>query len=174
MKSFIFKASGILLMIFMAGGTVFAANTAVVGATVTVQNISLTVTANSTISYGTLAIGATKGTNASDLNTTPIVQNNGNVTEDFAIKGQDATGSTQTWTLATTAGSAQYYHKFCTATCNTPPTNYTALTTNNQTLATSKATSATQSFDLYLGTPTSGVTDYTSHAVDVTLTATAS
>jgi len=171
---FVVKIFTMLLIVFMSGDTVLAANTAVVGATVTVQNISLTISSNSTITYGTLALSATKGTNAADLNTTPVATNNGNVTEDFAIKGQNATGSSQTWTLATTAGSAQYYHKFCTATCNTPPTNFTALTTNNQTLVTSKAVNATQSFDLYLGTPTSGVTDYTSHAVDVTLTATAS
>jgi hypothetical protein len=161
------------LLLATTTGSAIAATTAGVAATVTIQSVSVNVTSNPTVSYGTLVLGATKGTNALDLNTTPVATNNGNVPEDFTLSGQNATGTSQTWTLASTAGSAQYFHKFCTATCTTPPTNYTALTTSNTTLASIVSVSGTQSFDLYLGTPTSGITDYTSHDVSVTVTATA-
>lgn len=139
-----------------------AADTATVTATVTVQNISVTVS-DGTVAYGTLANNTSAGTNPSDLQT---ATNNGNVTENFQIKGQNSVG----WTLAATAGSDQYVHKFCTATCGTPPTNYTALTTSYQTLATGKAVSGTQTFDLYITTPNPS-TVYTVQSVDITVLA---
>lgn len=141
-----------------------AATTAAVTATVTVQNISVTVTDGS-VSYGTMANNASAGTNPADTQT---ATNNGNVTEIFYIKGQN----TANWTLGATAGSDQYVHKFCTATCGTAPTNYTALTTSNQELAASVASSGTQTFDLYLTTPNPS-TVYTQQSVDVTITAAA-
>jgi hypothetical protein len=152
-------------LLFLLSTPVQAASTASVAATVTVQNISVAVT-DGTISYGTLALSASTGTNGSDTQT---ATNDGNVTEDFNIKGQN----TAAWTLTGSVGSNQYVHRFCTATCASAPTNYTALTTNYQTLAASKATSATQTFDLYLSTPTS-TSSYTQQSVDVIVQATAS
>ncbi len=158
-----------LLGVFLFNQNVFAATTASVTATVTVQNISVTVS-DGTVAYGTLGLNATASTRSPvDLQT---ATNNGNVAETFNIKGMDATGSTQTWTLAAIAGSGQYIHGFCTATCTTPPTNYTALTTSYATLGTNIAVSGTQTFDLYINTPTA-VTDYTVHTVDVTVQAVA-
>ena len=141
-----------------------AATTGTVAATVTVQNISITVT-DGTVAYGTLALNASAGTNATDTQT---ATNNGNVAEAFNIRGQNSTG----WTLGAAAGSDTYVHKFCAATCTTPPTNYTALIITNQTLAASVAASGTQTFDLYITTPTSS-TVFTSQSVDVIITATA-
>lgn len=146
---------------------VFAADTAAVTATVTVQNISVSVS-DGTLTYGTMAVSSTKSTIAGELNDLQTATNNGNVTEDFNIRGQNSAA----WTLGATAGSEQYFHKFCTATCGTPPTNYTALTTNYQTLGTAISTSGTKTFDLQLGTPSSTAT-YTQQSVDVTVQAVA-
>lgn len=143
---------------------VWAATTATVTATVTVQNISVTVTDGS-VAFGTLGNNSSAGTNPADTQT---ATNNGNITEALNIKGQNSTG----WTLAATAGSDQYVLKFCTATCGTAPTNYTALTTNYQTLAASVAQSGTQTFDLYITTPNPS-TVFTQQSVDVTVQAAA-
>ena len=140
-----------------------AATTASVAATVTVQNISVSV-ASGTVAYGTLAVNTSAGTNPANTQT---ATNNGNITETFNIKGQDSTN----WTLGGTAGANIYVHKFCTATCGTPPTNYTALTTNYQTLGTGVTVSGTKTFDLYITTPTSS-TNFTQQSVDVTVQAT--
>lgn len=141
---------------------VYAADTAAVTATVTVQNISVAVSDGS-VAYGTLSLNTSAGTNGTDTQT---ATNDGNVTADLNIRGQNTAG----WTLAGTAGANQYVHRFCTATCGTPPTNYTALTTSYQTLAASVATSGTQTFDLHITTPTS-TASYTQQSVDVTVQA---
>ena len=140
-----------------------AADTASVAATVTVQNISVSV-ADGTVAYGILAVNTSAGTNPADLQT---ATNNGNITEAFNIKGQNSAN----WTLGAAAGADTYVHKFCTATCGTPPTNYTALTTSYQTLGTGVAVSGTKTFDLYITTPTSS-TNFTQQSVDVTVQAT--
>ncbi len=149
---------------FFLTGVVRAANSATVTATVTVQNVSVTV-ADGVVSYGVLGSNSSAGTNASDTQT---ATNNGNIAEDFVIKGQN----TANWTLGATAASDQYIHRFCTATCGSAPTNYTALTTNNQTLATNVAASGTQTFDLHITTPNPS-TVFTQQSVDVIVTATA-
>jgi len=141
-----------------------AAGTATIAATVTVQNISVSVS-DGTIAYGTLGSNSSAGTNGTDTQT---ATNNGNVAEDFNIKGQNS-GS---WTLGGTAGADQYVHKFCTATCGSAPTNYTALTTSYQALANSVAASGTQTFDLYITTPNPS-TVFTQQSVDVTVQAVA-
>lgn len=143
----------------------FASTTASVAATVTTQNISVSVTDGS-VSYGTLSPGGSKSTISSDLNDTQTATNDGNVAEDFNIKGQN----TANWTLSATSGTDQYSHKFCTGTCGTPPTNFTALTTNYQSLASNKAAAATQTFDLQITVP-SPSTVYTQQSVDVTVQA---
>jgi len=171
MKKLLFAAISVLAisLIMAIGQYVMAAATSTVGATVTVQNISVTVT-DGTVAYGALGLNATSSTRSPvDLQS---AVNNGNVNEQFNVKGMNATGSTQTWTLAATAGSAQYIHGFCTTGCTAPPTGYTALTTSYATLAASVAATATSTFDLYINTPTA-TTDYTVHTADVTVQAVA-
>ena len=141
---------------------VYAAETADVTATVTVQNISVSV-ADGTVAYGTLALNTTADTNPGDLQT---ATNDGNVTVEFNIQGQDSAN----WTIAGSAGANQYVHQFCTATCGSPPTNYTALTTSYSTLAASVAAAGTQTFDLAITTPTS-TASYVQQNVDVTVQA---
>lgn len=157
--------SFVCLCLFTA--KVDAANTGTVSATVTAQNISVTV-ADGTVTYGILAVSTSKSTTAADLNDLQTATNNGNVAEDFNIKGQDSTA----WTLAATPGSEQYTHRFCTSSCTNPPTSYTALTTNYQTLGTNITTSGTKTFDLQLSTPTS-TTNFDSQSVHVTIQAVA-
>ena len=153
--------TGLVLSSLRAG----AAETATVTATVTAQNVSVTVSDNS-VTYGTMSLGSSKSTIT--LSDTQTATNAGNITSQLNIKGQNSTG----WTLAGTAGSDQYVHKFCTASCSTPPTNYTALTVNYQTLSASIAASGTQDFDLELTVPNSSTT-YTQQSVDVIVQAVA-
>jgi hypothetical protein len=153
--------TGLVLSSLRAG----AAETATVTATVTAQNVSVTVSDNS-VTYGTMSLGSSKSTIT--LSDTQTATNAGNITSQLNIKGQNSTG----WTLAGTAGSDQYVHKFCTASCSTPPTNYTALTVNYQTLSASIAASGTQDFDLELTVPNSSST-YTQQSVDVIVQAVA-
>lgn len=145
-----------------------AATTAVVTATVTPQNISITLTTDGSVAYGTQTLSSTADTTSNGVNDTETVQNNGNVTEDFDIKGANSAA----WTLGATAGSNQYAHKFCITTCDSSPT-WTALTTNDQVLAASVAASGTQAFDLQLLVPTS-TSSYTQQSLSVTVTASAS
>jgi len=163
MKSLI-AILGILGMVgLVVGPLAYAANTATVTATVTVQNISLTVSDGS-ITYGTIAQNSSKST--CDLSDTQTVTNNGNVAETFNIKGQNSAN----WTLAATAGSDQYVHKFATSSC--PWTSGTALTTSYQTMATNVAVNATTTLNLQITTPNPS-TVYTQQSVDVTVEAVA-
>lgn len=152
---------------FMESSQVDAADTAVVSATVTVQNISVTVSPG-TVAYGTMALNSSKSTISADLNAEQTVTNNGNVSEQFNIRGQNSAN----WTLGLTAGSDIYVHQFCSAACTSPPTNFTGLTTNYQTLAASVAASGTQALHLRLTTPTASSV-FTQQSVDVTLQAVA-
>lgn len=167
----IFAGISVLALIAVAF-PVQGADTAGVTATVTVENISVTVSDGS-VAYGTLAVNTAQGTAINDsdsLDDTQTATNNGNITENFNIRGSDS----GTWTLAGSAGANQYVHEFCrgdTGDCDGSPTN-TALTTSYQALDTSVAKDDTQDFDLRITTPTSS--DFTEHNVNVTVQAVAS
>jgi hypothetical protein len=168
------KSLAFLCILSLLSGilSVQAADNATVTATVTVQNIAVSITANGTITYGTLGQNATKSTNSADLNTPITVRNDGNIAEDFDINGQNSAS----WTLAGSVGSDQYKHMFCKTTdgsCASPPTSYTALTTTPAALYTSVAALGTKIFDLYINTPNPS-TVFTSQSVDVLITASAS
>jgi hypothetical protein len=153
------------------GGLVYAADTAAVTATVTAQNISVSVS-DGTVSYGTMAVSTYQTTLPAGVNDAQTATNNGNVTEDFNIKGQNSAN----WTLAGTPGPDAYEHQFCNDTdndCSNPPTTpYTDMTTNYTTLDTGIPPSGTNLFQLRLGTPTVS-TNFTAQSVDVTVQAVA-
>lgn len=155
------------LLLSLSFGVVTKAQTeGTVTATVTAQEVSVSVS-DGTVEYGTLAVSTTENTAASgSLNDTQTATNDGNVTADLEIKGQDATGGTG-WTLAGTIGADQYIHDFCITDCDGTPT-WTPLTTTYQTLASSVAAAGTQDFDLRLSMPSS-TTDYVQKSVDVTV-----
>ena len=142
-----------------------------VAATVTVQNISVSV-GDGVVAYGALPVSTSEDTTSGGLNDTQIATNNGNVTEDLEIKGIDSAN----WTLVASIGVAdEYVHKFCkvdTGDCDGTPT-WTALTTSYQTLKTGVAALGTYDFDLEITTPSSS-TNYTQQSVNVTVLATAS
>jgi len=163
MKSLIASIAILGLVGMVVGITASATDQASVTATVTVQNISVVVTDGS-ISYGILAVGTATSTVGVDQQT---ATNNGNVTENFNIRGQN-TGCP--WTLASSVGANTYKHEFSK---DNGSTWTAALTTSNQSLATSVATSTSQTFDLQITTPTSS-TCYNQQSVDVTVQVTAS
>jgi hypothetical protein len=117
------------------------------------------------ITYGTIPANSTKSTCTSELNDAQTVTNNGNVTENFLIKGQNSAN----WTLAATAGSNQYVHKFLNGACSTF-SGGTALTTSDQSFATGISPSGTATLNLQINTPNPS-TVYTQQSVDVTITA---
>jgi len=128
--------------------------------------VSVIVTPSS-IAYGTVSLGTSKNTTLGQHLT---VTNNGTVTEDFSIKSSNATrdGGT-TWTLVTGApGLNEFKHEFST----NSGSNWTALTTGYQSLATGIAPNATQVFDLQIGMPTS-TTDYEEHTIIIAVLAVA-
>lgn len=132
--------------------------------------ISVTITANDTISYGMLPAGGSRSTHSGDMDTTIIAQNDGTVTEIFNIRGQNTACP---WTLAATVGGDQYVHQFCKTTdvsCTSPPANYTPLSTSYQTLYTGVATGQTRNFDLRIIVPNPS-SCFTQQSVDVTIQA---
>jgi hypothetical protein len=143
----------------------FAATTGTIAATVTAQNISLTV-ADGSVAYGTIALSSSANTTASGLNDLQTATNNGNVAEDFNIKSTDGTGGT-TWTLSGTAiGSNQYMHNFSV----NSGSNWTAMTTAYAALGSNISASGTKTFDLQILTPSSS-TDYVQKSITVTVQA---
>jgi hypothetical protein len=164
-SKYAFALITVMTMTFVA--PVLAADTATVTATVTAQNISVSVS-DGTITYGIMAVNTSKDTTAGSLNDAQTATNNGNVAEDFNIRGQDSAA----WVLGASAGSEQYTQKFCLTSCTSYPTSYTSLTTSYQTLANSVATSGNQLFHIGLTTPTATAT-YTSQSVDVIVQAVA-
>jgi len=151
-----------LLLIFVT--VVKAIDTGSVTATVTAQNISLSITANPTFDYGTLAVGTTE--NTVHLAKTATASNDGNIAEKFNIQGANTTGCV--WTLDSTIGTANHYvHGFST----TGGVPYTALTAGYQVLAASVASSGTKNFDLQITVPSSS-SCYTTATAVVTVQAT--
>jgi len=125
------------------------------------------------VAYGIMPANTSKSTLPGELNDMQTATNDGNVTENFNIKGQDATGGGCTWTLASTNGTDQYVHQFCNDTdydCSNPPTNYTALTTSYQALDTGIPVGGTVQIQLRLTTPTSS-SCFGQQSVDVTIQA---
>ncbi len=129
----------------------FTVNTGGVCCTVTTKIISVTVDTSS-YDYGVTGLNQSK--QSAEITAT----NNGNITENFNIRGANATISGGTpWTLSTSGvGADQYMHKFGLPTYTT----FTALSTDNQQMVTGVETATGASlgqrkFKLELWTPTS-------------------
>jgi hypothetical protein len=165
MKSLIATLCTLGVVGMVIGVAVLGATEATITATVTVQNISLSVSDGS-IAYGVLPVNTSKSTCDFSPYDTQTVTNDGNVAEDFSIKGQNS----QNWTLADTAGTDQYVHKFATSSC--PWTSGTALTTSYQTMATNIPVNGSVTLNLQITTPTA-TNYYTQQDVSVTVMAAA-
>lgn len=148
---------------------VYADDEGEVTATVTVTNVSLTVTTDGIIAYGTLSASSTKDTTSSGVDDTQTVQNNGNVAIDVKVKAT-ADANVTPWSIGGTAGDEVYTHKTCVATCDSTP-SWAAMTTSYGTaILTNIATSGTGDVDFQVGTPTVTVS-FTSKSVNVYLMA---
>jgi hypothetical protein len=148
-----------------------ASDNAAVTATVTVQNVTVSLN-HASFDYGIIANNTASSTLPLWSGAGIIATNDGNVSEDFDINGAD----TVDWAIKTTAGGDEYVHKFCNDTddvCTSPPTSYSALTTSPTPLKTSIGTSGTCVFQLQITTPNPD-THYTQQSAAVTITASAS
>lgn len=135
---------------------VLAATEGAVTATVTPQIVAISV-APPTVDYGTLDFSATDISRTVGLSGTITVTNDGNVNEDFAIKGDNSTNWTLDSSPANTGTVAidQFVHRFdADATFTDGTAN--ALSTSNQSLGVGVASSATQDFELQMNMPLSG------------------
>lgn len=126
--------------------------------------ISVAVTSDGSISFGTLGSGQSKNTTASDLNDTQVARNDTNIAEDFNIKTVAPAG----WTLGTVAGSNTYVYEFSTNSGGA----WTKFITSDayQTLVTNIAPNATTNLDLRFTSPNPS-TSGTQKSIGVTIQA---
>ena len=127
--------------------------------------VSVTLTSDGTVAYGTLDNNTSKST--IELSDSQIAQNDGNITEDFNIKTSTAIGGTG-WTLGASPGSDIFKHEFST----NAGSNWTTFTTADvyQTLATGVAVSGTKTIDLRLTSP-NPATDGVQKTITITVQA---
>jgi len=155
------------LFLYIAG-PVFAQATDTVSATVTVQNVSVSVT-DGIVDFQTIASSGTKDTTTGGegVDDSQTATNDGNVSVDLDIKAVD----TANWTLGATAGVETYTMKYCTSDCDSSPTwTSVGIHPSYATLATGVAASGSQVFDLQVGVPTS-TSNYTEQTITVTVMA---
>lgn len=119
----------------------------------------------STVDYGVLDLGYANAAPTGD----PVlrVENNGNIQEDFKIKGADATTTGSTWELSDTQGSKKYVHKFGVG---SSPSTYTALNKSGAVLVNDIDPDSTQDFKLRIEMPSSS-DSYEQHSTTVTVVA---
>lgn len=172
------------LMAALVPATVSAADTGTVTCTVSAVLVSVTVSPGS-VSYGQLALGATKNTAKYDATNnihgmvtpqTQYIENTGTVNENFKIKTSNAAGTTN-WTLhATTPGADTFTHAYNMQ--GTAPYNgvgaiiFTKWAAVDTYVAAGTTTAPTghNYLELEIGMPTS-VTDAGSHTITVTVMA---
>ena len=123
--------------------------------------ISVVLTSDGTVAYGLIAPGGTTSTIA--LSDSQVAQNDGDVTADFNIKGQNTACP---WTLSGSAGSDQYKHEYSTTTGSF----WGTLTTSYQMMSSGVAASADVDLDLRITVPTVTAC-FTQQSTDVTIQA---
>lgn len=107
--------------------------------------ISISITTDGTINYGTLSAGAGKST--IELSDTQTAKNDTNIAEDFNIKTSAPAG----WTLGATTATDTFVHEFSTNSGGVWTKFITA--ESYQTLVSNILPNATQNFDLRLTSP---------------------
>lgn len=138
----------------------------IITATISPTLVSLTIDI-STVDYGAVPLGTIDRAPLSDPKVSVI--HNGNVNEDFKIRGSNAV-SNITWTLAVTPGSNQYVHKYGMAIPPAIPDSFTPMTVSNGDFATDLAPSESRNLKLRISTPTS-TSSYSQLTTSVYLTA---
>ena len=163
MKSLIFSIGILLVTGMIVGGVAIAATTGDITATVTAQNVAITV-GDGTVAYGIVAVSGNADTTSGGVDDTQLVTNTGNVNGDISITGTNSAN----WTLESTIGAEQYVHKSCTTTCDSSPTWTEFAEAGYTTLENDVAPAGTIDLDLQLLTPSSTGT-FTEQSVDVTV-----
>ncbi len=130
--------------------------------------ISVSISANGTVSYGAIPFNTSKST--LELGTTPTARNIGNVNEDFTIKTSVATGG-EGWLLGSNTNINVFTHEFSIDGGN----NWTKFVSADTYAGPpapvlNVAVNGTQSFDLRLTTPT--LSDAIQKTITVTIMAT--
>jgi hypothetical protein len=181
-KKFVSSIAIIVLVGMMVVGGIAQADTnATVTATVTVQNVAMTLS-QSSFAYGTMAANTASSTAGLFAGAGIVATNGSNVTADFDISGANTgTGKSGTgWDLKTAAGSDEYIHKFCDDTlndCTIPAgqSNYIDLPVGPSTavLKNNVAAAGTNAFQLQITTPNPS-TKFTQQSVPVTVQVSAS
>jgi len=171
MNNKIIAAIGAGALIALMAVSVSAGDT--VTATVTPEQIAVSVDV-ANFDYGILSVSASDGSRTTALSGTITATNDGNVNENFNIKGT----STANWTLNSSPASTgtvaadQFVHRFdADATFTDGTAN--ALSTTNQALGAAIVPSNTQQFELQMNMPTSSAVT-TQQSTTVTVVATAS
>ncbi len=170
----LFRSQVILIAIVAAfaalgGSPALATHTpeSTVSATVTPVVVSVIVSPTS-VDYGVVELNTANNLPTNQAGGESFTAtNNGSITEDFEIKGGNTTPDA--WTLAGTAGSAQYVHK---ASNDNFSVQTITLTTSPQSLDTGIAVNGDVSVNLKLDSPTDTTTTATQTA-PVTVIATA-
>lgn len=126
--------------------------------------ISVTLITDGTVSYGTLSSGQSSTTLV--LSDSQVVQNDGNIAEDFNIKTSAPLG----WTLDASSGLDTFMHEFST----NGGSSWTPFTTADsyQSLVSNIAVSGTQTFDLRFTAPNPS-TSATQKTINITIQAVA-
>lgn len=154
------------------GGSSAAGSRGEVVLTYTTSVISVSITDGS-INYGIVGSGLSRSTTSPELNDTQTALNDGNITEDFNIRGNNGA----VWVLSTTAAADSYVHEVCTSgggspdPCDASPT-WTKLSTSYSLLSAGVPVSASRRFDLRLTAPTSSSTT-TDQSINITVQAVA-
>lgn len=136
---------------------------------VTINPILVSLDVNtSSVTYGPVSMG--------DIDISPqgdpaiLISQNGNVNEDFSIRGDNAVSTGTTWTLASTTGVSQYVHKYGATPAPEIPTGFGPLTTANNTFSANVAPGGGRNLKLKISTPSS-TTTYSQFTTTVVLTA---
>ncbi len=133
------------------------------GTSIIVKVISVSID-DGDVQYGVLDSNATADTLSSQTQT---VTNNGNVKEDFEIKGYNASGGGCTWTLVSgTPSTDQYKHEFST----NSGSNWSSLTTGYSELISSITKGSDFDLDLKITMPSSS-SCYNQQSADMTVLA---
>ena len=162
-KDFIVNSLIVMFVgVVVVAAVVSADTTGVVTATVTAQNIAITVSDNS-VSFGTLGLNSSKTTNQLAPDDTQLAVNTGNVAAVFNILAT----SSPTWFI-TTDDTNNDSNEFKLKWATDGGTIYTGLTYGYGLLATGVTALSTVNVDLEVTTPVT-TTDYTQQSSTVTI-----
>jgi len=156
------------LMALIPMTAVWGDTTDTVACTVTGSNLSVSITSDGTVNYGTLSTSASQDTTSGGLDDTQTANNDGTIAAKFNITSTVASGGSTDWTLGETPGTDVFVHSFSTDSGS----SWEPISTAGvyETLAASVAVDGNQTFDLKITMP-STISDYDTNSITVTIQA---